>query len=440
MFQKYFFAILTFFLISLQVSAQLTVENAVNQQTVLYNDGNSDDLYIVCGEKGTENINIEASTNFGNGATSFTWEKYDTLSASFVWIADGAPNDTISSRLTNLGEGCYRVTITDGSTLEEYQAWVLHDWILPEAIIPDSSSVCEYFKIVGSITASNLSYFDLSDNSKVSLRTDFANFSYYWKHNDLPVAYTLSPTVLNPIASNSPLAYTLEVEDEYGCTGTTTIDYISKVPKSAFSFDPASGEAVLEVTFTNNSINYDESFWNFSKKFKDISTELAESETEIVDSIKFILEEEAPVYEFEEVGTYSVYLATLKKNSNVSCYDTSWMQPPYIVTDESLIDAPNFFTPNGDGENDEFVIRSKSLKRCTIKIYNRWGGLVHSWKYTNIRSNDYTYEHSVWDGKIGNRYASPGVYYYFISAEGRDDEKHKLNGFVHIFREKNSGD
>lgn len=439
MFQKYFFSILIFLLISFELSAQITVENYAESISVRYNDGNSDDLYIVCGEKDDNNITILATASSGTSST-FTWEKYDTLSASFQWYADGAINDTLTSTLTNIEEGCYRVMISDSHTLEVAQAWVIQNWILPEAIIPDSSSVCDYFKIVGSFTASTLSYFDLSDNSKVNLRTDFSDFTYYWKYDGSAVSSDLSPTIQDPIASETPLAYTLEIEDEYGCTGTTTVDYISKVPKAAFDYDPESGEAVLEVTFTNNSINYDESFWNFSKKFKDIALELAESKTGEVDSINFILEEEAPVYEFEEVGTYSVYLVTAKNNSTGTCYDTTWMQSPYIVTDESLIDAPNFFTPNGDGENDQFIIRSKSLKRCTIKIYNRWGGLVHSWKYTNIRSNDYTYEHSVWDGKVGRRYASPGVYYYFISAEGRDGKKHKLKGFVHLFRQKNAGD
>jgi len=73
----------------------------------------------------------------------------------------------------------------------------------------------------------------------------------------------------------------------------------------------------------------------------------------------------------------------------------------------------------------------------SVRIYNRWGGLVHSWSYSNIRGRDYTYKHSVWDGRIGNRMASPGVYFYVIRAIGRDGAKQNKEGFVHLFRDKN---
>ena len=437
MLQKYLFILLIILSGIKTAVAQITVENSVHQQTVTYTNGTSDQLFIVCGAKDDANITIEATTSFSTATTTFTWEKYDTIAHSFSWFADGQVGDTLNSRLTGLREGCYKVTISNGSTVEEDQVWVIQDWILASADIPDSSSTCDYFRIFTDVTASKLSYFDLSNSTRVDLRNDFSDFEYLWEHESIVVSAMQNPTITTLIASESTVPYDLTVEDKYGCTETITVDYISKVPKADFSFDPASGEAVLEVTFTNNSINYDFSAWSFSKKWADIATELEESETGEVDSVKFVLEEEAPVYEYEDVGNYSVFLAVSKENSTGTCFDTTWMDPAtYISVDESLVEAPNFFTPNGDGENDNFVIRSKSLKKCTIKIYNRWGSLVHSWRYTNIRSNDYTYEHSVWDGTIGNRMASPGVYYYFISAEGRDDKKYRLNGFVHLFQEK----
>jgi len=109
----------------------------------------------------------------------------------------------------------------------------------------------------------------------------------------------------------------------------------------------------------------------------------------------------------------------------------------FINVDTSLVVLPNVFTPNGDGANDEYVIKSQSLKSLSIKIYNRWGGLVHSWSYSNIRSSDYTIEHSIWDGKIGSRMASPGVYYIVARAVGRDDKEYTKTGFIHLFRQKN---
>jgi gliding motility-associated-like protein len=108
----------------------------------------------------------------------------------------------------------------------------------------------------------------------------------------------------------------------------------------------------------------------------------------------------------------------------------------YLVADTSFVRVPNVFTPNGDGANDDFVVSYWSLQSINIQVFNRWGKKVHSWENNNIRGFDNTVSESVWDGKIGGRYASPGVYYYVVEARGRDDKKRYAHGFVHLFRDK----
>jgi gliding motility-associated-like protein len=109
----------------------------------------------------------------------------------------------------------------------------------------------------------------------------------------------------------------------------------------------------------------------------------------------------------------------------------------YIVVDTSFIAVPNVFTPNGDGVNDEFVVQFWSMQSIEISIFNRWGKRVHYWKSGDVRGFDDAYIETVWDGRImGGRYASPGVYYYDVVGYGRDGEKRKKHGFVHLFRNK----
>jgi hypothetical protein len=54
----------------------------------------------------------------------------------------------------------------------------------------------------------------------------------------------------------------------------------------------------------------------------------------------------------------------------------------------------------------------------------------------NVQGFQNTYEASVWDGKVGGKYATPGVYYYVVEGKGRDGKMNKANGFFHLFRGK----
>ena len=108
----------------------------------------------------------------------------------------------------------------------------------------------------------------------------------------------------------------------------------------------------------------------------------------------------------------------------------------FITIDTSFIAAPNVFTPNGDGVNDLFVVKFWSMKNLKISIYNRWGKRIHFWESSDVRGFGNTYTATVWDGRLGGRYASPGVYYYVAEGKGRDDKNRRARGFFHLFRDK----
>ena len=102
---------------------------------------------------------------------------------------------------------------------------------------------------------------------------------------------------------------------------------------------------------------------------------------------------------------------------------------------ESFIEAPNAFTPNGDGINDEWRVAYKSIESYQCIIQNRWGRTV-------FKSTD---PGKGWDGTIGGRPAAEGTYYYVIVAYGTDkfpethkkygkQMKYKLSGDINLFR------
>ncbi len=133
-------------------------------------------------------------------------------------------------------------------------------------------------------------------------------------------------------------------------------------------------------------------------------------------------------YTFEKTGEYKVKLIA---TSNTCEYVDSLN----VRVIESYIEAPNAFTPNGDGINDEWRVAYKSIERYQCIIQNRWGRTV-------FKSTD---PGKGWDGMIGSRPAAEGTYYYVIVAYGTDkfpathkkageQMKYKLAGDINLFR------
>ncbi|MEI6766703.1 MAG: gliding motility-associated C-terminal domain-containing protein [Bacteroidota bacterium] len=85
--------------------------------------------------------------------------------------------------------------------------------------------------------------------------------------------------------------------------------------------------------------------------------------------------------------------------------------------------VPNVFTPNGDGYNDTFKVKSSGLTEIDAQVFNRWGKLVYKW----------TDPLKGWDGKIKGTNASEGVYYYVIKLKGYCGED-ELHGFVTLMK------
>ena len=77
-----------------------------------------------------------------------------------------------------------------------------------------------------------------------------------------------------------------------------------------------------------------------------------------------------------------------------------------VVIEDCDITIPNVFTPNGDGDNDELLVRGPANTVLSMRIFNRWGQMVAELGGQVLR----------WTGRdtaTGER-APDGVYYYVI--------------------------
>lgn len=80
-----------------------------------------------------------------------------------------------------------------------------------------------------------------------------------------------------------------------------------------------------------------------------------------------------------------------------------------------IIDPPQLFTPNNDGDNDEYIIRGlEKYPDNTFIVYNRWGNVV----YKKDAYYDQWGGYSNVSGAIGQKELPVGVYYYILRYDG----------------------
>jgi len=118
--------------------------------------------------------------------------------------------------------------------------------------------------------------------------------------------------------------------------------------------------------------------------------------------------------------TYSVLITDAD-----GCLDSASVT--VVVEDLCDFSVPNVFSPNGDGQNDFFIVTAPCVKEIRYDIYNRWGQLL--WTSTSLTPG--------WDGRIKNgNIASDGTYYYVLSGVMLDGTGINETGFLTLVKEK----
>jgi gliding motility-associated-like protein len=419
-----------FILVSEAGFAQIT-SDANEVVPTEYSSGSQDKIHVFCGAKGDKNGSLTANAPTGETG-SFEWLKFNLQTGIFDFFTSDLSGNATST-ISNLDDGCYRVNVTSTSGVKTYTAWVFNNYI--EATAEVTESDCNSFTLKGTIDPlPALTYVDLPTGQPKVLAK---GIQIKWLEGNAIVGRFITTKIYNPPTKDT--GYTLEVTDRFGCTLKVDVQYVSIVTKALFTVSVDKGEAPLKVTFNNTSENGDPGKfeWFIFKDLDLIKKEALKNPGSVIDSIMEKMTNDSPVYTFENSGSYEVKLVSQKKSDFHTCYDTVYFK--YIVADTSFVDAPNVFTPNGDGVNDDFVVKFWSMKEVKISIFNRWGKLLHVWESNNVQGFGPTITsvpQAVWDGKVGGKYATPGVYYYVVDGKGRDNERRRASGFFHLFRDK----
>jgi len=213
----------------------------------------------------------------------------------------------------------------------------------------------------------------LCKDSNVVLMINTGFSSYSWN---------TAPTITsNTLIVHTPGDYSVTVKNVNGCEKTKTFKVILSEPATITNAD------IKDFSGSENSvlINY---------------TGIGNYEFSL-DGLTF---QDDPLFTRVATGTY---------NAIVRDKNGCGLSSSFLVY---VLDYPRFFTPNGDGYNDLWVIENSNfLPEYTIQIFDRYGKLLKQMNKNSIG----------WDGLYnGQQLASDDYWFTLIFTDGRNVKGH----------------
>ncbi|MDB5282196.1 MAG: hypothetical protein JWO06_1271 [Bacteroidota bacterium] len=202
---------------------------------------------------------------------------------------------------------------------------------------------------------------------------------YDWNFGDGNTSSAQAPC--NTYVAPGVYTVALQVTSADGCKDATSVpDMITVIanPKAVFTTSATVIQLPQQKTIdlfndSRNAVNY---LWTFGS---------------LGNSTAF-----APQLVFSDSGTYPI---VLRAYNVLGCVDsigeTVYVLPPtnYFI--------PNVFTPNGDGNNDDFYIYTQEgVRVIKFQVFDRWGEKVHDGTYP-------------WNGTYKGQPSPPAVYVYY---------------------------
>jgi len=203
---------------------------------------------------------------------------------------------------------------------------------------------------------------------------------------------------------------TLTVTTAAGCTQTLTMpNYISTyaIPTADFILGPQPTTVLNStISFTDQSLLATQWEWNFGDPLDINNTSTLQN----------------PQHTYNDTGIYCVQLRVTSANG---CVDST--TECLVIEPEFTFFVPNAFTPNGDGNNDEFSGYGSYITEYNMWIFDRWGNLIFH--------TDDLYKR--WDGKVqgkSDNICQEDVYVWKIVLKDLQEKTHKYIGHVSLIK------
>ena len=205
------------------------------------------------------------------------------------------------------------------------------------------------------VTDENLTF---CENENIPLAANMQNVTYLWNTGETTESIVVSTEGI----------YTVRVTNSANCSSVKTINLTQiAIPKikeiKSTSYD-------IEVTLENEVGNFEYA----------------------LDGANY---QDSGIFENKEGGLYTIYV-----REKSGCGLTTLAYIHFVI--------PNFFTPNGDGTNDRFIIGGiEFFPNYEVTIFDRYGKLLKSTVNSAVG----------WDGTFNNKNLPADDYWYVIKVD-----------------------
>ncbi|BAV08571.1 gliding motility-associated C-terminal domain-containing protein [Filimonas lacunae] len=235
--------------------------------------------------------------------------------------------------------------------------------------------------------------------------TSMGGQTFTWDFGDGTTSTDVNPSHLYSTAGT----YTIKMIaiDSSTCNiidSTSFTITVSPNPTASFSYSPVQAKENTPFVFTNTSVGATSYLWDFGDGEK-----------------LFTIRRDTTVsYTYAASGDYTV---CLKATNDYGCVDDTCIGVKAIIN--PLVDVPSAFTPNGDGINDQVMVRGYGISKMNFRIFNRWGKVVY--QSTSYKGNG-------WNGYYNGVLQPMDVYAYVLDVEFSDGKRYQKRGDITLLR------
>ena len=282
-----------------------------------------------------------------------------------------APSGGTGSSASGLGAGTYTVTVTGADGCTQTQTIALTAPTILVTTTSQSPDTCN---------SSN-------GNAAISVSGGTPGYVFAWSTG------SSNDTITNLTAGT----YTCTVTDANGCTMVTTV-----VVGSAGTVTANAG---VDVTITQGQSTQltgtGGNSWNWAPSG---SLDCATCQNPVATP-----------------SVTTTYILTV--TDSLGCSDTDTITV-FVDIECGDLFLPTAFSPNGDGENDVYCVRSNCIKYMQFEIYNRWGELVFLTTDPQI----------CWDGTWREKPCEAAVFTFFLRGEMLDGTPIEKEGNISLIK------